>query len=298
MAKISVVINVVDEEVKTLPRALSSVKTLADEIVLIDMTKNKTSFPKDSKVKLYKHKRVPYVELVRNFGLAKAKGDWILILDPDEEISKSLAKSLLRIAAKNKFTYVSLPRKNLIFGKWLKHSRWWPDYNVRFFQKDKVSWDEAIHSVPITQGQGTDLEPEKENAIIHHHYDSIDQFVSRLNRYTTAQAKQKRREGYQFSWRHLITKPTSEFLSRYFQAEGYKDGLHGLALAFLQAFSELVLYLKVWQAEGFRKRSLGVNRVVAEMKTAQKEVNYWQADAMVKLKGGLAARLKRKFKLP
>ena len=43
----------------------------------------------------------------------------------------------------------------------------------------------------------------------------------------------------------------AEFLSRFFAGEGYKDGLHGLVLALLQAFSELIKYLKVWEKEKF-----------------------------------------------
>ena len=127
----------------------------------------------------------------------------------------------------------------------MKYSRWWPDYNIRLFKKGSVSWNEVIHAVPMTQGIGGELEAKEELSIVHHHYDSVEQYVERMNRYTSRHAELRVKEGYKLVWKDLIVKPANEFFSRYFFGEGYKDGLHGIALSFLQAFSELVLYLKI-----------------------------------------------------
>lgn len=95
----------------------------------------------------------------------------------------------------------------------------------------------------------------------------------------------------------LVRKPVSEFVGRYFQGGGYKDGVHGLALALLQTFSELVLYLKIWQEEKFEAKSLTLPNVVKEIKTAQKEINYWVANTQLNEGGSLVSRVKRRFKL-
>jgi len=297
--KVSVVITVVDVEVKVLPRALASVRLFADEIVLVDMTESEKikGLERFSNVKRIKHKKVSHVEIIRNFGISKATGDWILILDPDEEVEPSLIKELKAIVKKPKVDYYRLPRKNIIFDKWIKHSRWWPDYNLRFFKKGFVSWSEVIHSVPITQGKGRDLPSEQGFAIVHYHYNSIDQFIERLTRYTSAHAELLVKDSYKFSWKDLLVKPSNEFLSRYFQGKGYKDGIHGLALASLQSFSELVLYLKVWQKQGFKDQELKIEEVAREVKKVNAARNYWVADSLYKAGGGLMQRIKRKFKL-
>lgn len=299
MARISVVINTLNEE-KNLPKALASVRELADEVVVVDMkSDDKTQdVAKKGGAKVYEHKRMGYVEPARNYAIGKATGDWILILDADEELTSKLTEKLKGITKKPEADYYRLPRKNIIFGKWIKHSRWWPDYNIRFFKKGYVSWSEIIHSVPVTRGKGLDLPAEEDIAIIHYHYTSIEQYVERLNRYTSEHVKLKIKDGYKFEWPDLIKKPTGEFLSRYFQGEGYKDGIHGLALAGLQAFSELVLYLKVWQAQKFRKHKHELGELVEVMKDAESDVHYWQADALLKQGGGLIQRIKRRFKLP
>lgn len=298
MSKISVVINTRNEE-KNLPRALKSAKRLADEIVVVDMqSRDKTmEIAKKAGAKAYDFAPVGYVEPARNFAIGKASGDWILVLDADEGISPALAKKLRELAGKPKADFYRLPRKNIIFGKWIRHSRWWPDYNIRFFKKGAVSWSEIIHSVPETKGRGLDMPAEEKLAIVHYHYDSIEQFIERMNFYTTKHAELLVKDGYKFSWQDLVKKPTNEFLSRYFFGKGYKDGVHGLALAGLQAFSEFVLYLKVWQAEKFREEKIDVARVVGTMKDSESDVHYWQADTLLAEGGGIVQRVKRKLKI-
>ena len=298
MGKISVVINTLNEE-KNLSRPLSSVSNFADEIVVVDMKSNDDTqkIARQFGAKVFEHKRLGYVEPARNFAIGKATGEWILILDADEVLPPSLAKKLKVLSQKHAANYYRIPRKNIIFGKWIKHARWWPDLNIRFFQKGYVFWNEVIHSVPMTKGKGLDLPKKEELAIIHYHYTSIEQYLERLNRYTTEHAKLLVKDSYKFSWQDLIKKPVDEFLSRYFAGEGYKDGLHGLALSLLQAFSELVLYLKIWQAEKFEAKAISIEKVIKTMKESQADLRYWQADTLLKQKGGIIARLKRKFKL-
>ena len=88
-----------------------------------------------------------------------------------------------------------------------------------------------------------------------------------------------------------------EFLRRYFQGEGYKDGLHGLSLSLLQAFSELTVYLKVWQEEKFKDEKATVENVTVVVKESQREMNYWVADTLYKIDNSLVQKIKRRFRL-
>ncbi len=249
--RISVVVNTRNEE-KTLAGCLETVN-FCDEVIVMDMessdnTKNIASQYTD---KIYDHPNIGFVEPARNIAISKATGDWILILDADERISKELAKKLKEIVADGSVDFVRIPRKNIIFGKWLQHSRWWPDHNIRFFKKGSVVWQSEIHSVPITTGTGISLEAIESLAIEHLHYQSLDEYALRSLRYSTQQAKELINSGYHLDPKDIIGKPIGEFLSRYFAGEGYKDGLHGLAIALLQFFSILLIYLKVWEKQGF-----------------------------------------------
>lgn len=274
--RISVVVNTLNEE-KNIAQALKSV-LWADEILVCDMySEDKTvEIAKKMGAKVFFHKKAGYVELARNFAISKASGDWILVLDPDEEIQESLRERLFQIAGKMKqISYVRISRKNIIFNKWMKASMWWPDYQIRFFRKGKVKWTDKIHRPPEVLGDGIDLETDGKWAIIHHNYQTISQFIERMNRYTSVEAKELEKSGYKFKLSDLIQKPLSEFLSRFFVNKGYQDGLHGLALSFLQAFSFLVVYLKTWETEGLHEESVNLEELEEENKKGAYEINYW-----------------------
>jgi len=297
-SKISVVINTLNEE-KNLPRVIASVKTLADEIVVCDMESDDKTHEVAEKLgaRVFTHKKTGYVEPARNFAINKASNPWILILDADEEISGELISQIKKILKEPKCDYYRIPRKNIIFGKWIKNSRWWPDMNIRLFKKGFVSWNEIIHMVPMTQGVGGDIEEKEDCAIIHHNYDSIDEYIKRMNRYTTEYARIKIKEGYKLSWKDIIIKPLSEFFSRYFFGKGYKDGLHGLALSSLQAFSELVLYLKIWQKDKFKEQDLKLGEVITLLRDQEKDLHYWESDTLYKEGGNLGEKIRRKLKI-
>jgi (heptosyl)LPS beta-1,4-glucosyltransferase len=296
--KISVVINTLNEE-KNLPRAINSIKSIADEIVVVDMeSEDKTvEIAKSLGAKVFTHKKVGYVEPARNFAISKASNPWVFILDADEEIPSALAQKISKVLKDGKADYFRIPRKNIIFGKWMKHSRWWPDYNIRLFKKGAVSWNEIIHMVPMTQGVGGEIEAKEEFAVVHHNYDSIEQYLERMNRYSSQHAKLRIDEGYKFSWKDLIFKPSNEFLSRYFFGEGYKDGLHGLSLSLLQAFSELTVYLKIWQKEKFTDQNPQLREVISAMRDEEKDFHYWESDGIYKENGSLTSRIRRKLKI-
>ena len=296
MMGISAVINTYNEA-KKLPRALSSLKGFADEIIIVDMmsSDNSREIAKKYKAKIYKHKKLSIVEPARNFGIEKASNNWILILDPDEEVSESLKvflkKEIRSASGKAPADFYRIPRKNIIFGKWMKHSGWWADMNVRFFKKGAVSWNEVIHSVPMTSGKGMDIPLYEDLAIKHRHYSSVEEYITRMNRYTSVQAKDLNKKNVEFKWRQLLIKPASEFLRRYFAEEGYKDGLHGLTLSLLQALSELVLYVKLWQKQKFKIKKIEVESVSGELKKISNDFVWWVFESKIRSAKNIFSKL-------
>lgn len=275
-AKISVIINTFNEE-KNIERAIRSVEW-ADEIIVCDMHSDDKTVEVASKMgaKVIFYKKVGFVEPARNFAISKATNEWILVFDPDEEILETLAKRLQEIASSMKqISYVRIPRKNIIFGKWTRASMWWPDYNVRFFRRGKVTWTDRIHRPPKVFGEGLDLSAEEKWAIIHNHYDSITQFLERMTRYTKVQTEELIKDGYRFDWKDLIKKPLGEFLGRFFANKGFEDGLHGLALSLLQSFSFVIVYLRVWEMEKFKPQAVELPELKQISNESGTEIEYW-----------------------
>ncbi|MDQ3239291.1 MAG: glycosyltransferase family 2 protein [bacterium] len=255
MKNLSVVINTINAQ-DTIERALTSVKDLG-EIYIIDMySDDKTvEIAKRFTSNIFMHERVGYVEPAREFAISKAQTEWIFVLDADEEVSPGLKSIILQIASG---TYNSgvvdpshyyIPRKTFIFNQWMYHSGWWPDEKIRLFKQGTVQWPVKIHADLVTTGNGAHLPLDEVNSIIHYHYNSVYEWVERMNRYSTIQATEKVEEGYKFSWNDLIRKPLSEFLRRFFVWDGWKDGVVGLGICLMQAFSEVVVYMKIRDME-------------------------------------------------
>lgn len=251
---ISTVIVTFNESEK-LNNCLSSIKDFADEIVVVDLESNDETkkIAEKYQTKFFSHPPVPYVELVRNYAISKASGDWILILDPDESLTQDLKEKLKNISEKEEFIAVNIPRKNIFFGKWISHTNWWPDRQVRFFKKDKVHWSDVIHKYPEVDGRTLNLEAKEKLAIIHQGYFSVKEFFSRQNRYSTIDAENKFKAGSKFSFTKLLWFPLREFFARYVKHLGFLDGFYGFSLVVLIMVYQLSVWTKVWELEKTKK---------------------------------------------
>lgn len=306
---LSVVVNT-KNSAETLEATLKSVYW-ADEIVVVDMfSQDKTvEIAKKFTKNIFTHPDVGYVEPARNFAIAKAGHDWILVLDADEEVSPDLKELILKlISTESEASAYYFPRKNLIFGRWIKHAHWWPDYQLRLFQKGSVTWSDEIHSIPITTGEVAELPAQENLSLIHHNYQTIHQFIERLNRYTEITAKNKTSisppsSANLINSSGLVSLKTffNEFLSRFFADEGYRDHEHGLSLSLLQAFYELVVKLKAWEKTGFEHHETSFNLWLKDLRNFQTDLNFWIADYRVKYAGNFLTkafwRLRRKLRV-
>lgn len=253
---LSVVISVYNEE-KNIRDCIESVEGLADEVVVV----NNSSTDKTAKileslgVKVFNQENDPKkIDFQKNYGFSKAKGDWILSLDADERVTVKLAEEIRRIISLNSNVGgYNIPRKNIIFNKWIKNSIWWPDYQLRLFRKGRGRFVSATVHKPIEiKGEVRHLsEP-----LTHYNYSSISQFVSRMNSiYTEIEADHIIKSGKKLHWTESLKMPASDFFKTFFLQKGYRDGLHGLVLSILQSIYMFLVYAKVWERQGFYEKN-------------------------------------------
>ncbi len=300
--KLSVVVNT-KNAAETLDQCLESV-SFADELVVVDMhsADNTEEIAKKHKANFFLHDDLGYVEPARNFAIAKASNEMILVLDADEVLSQGLKDKVEKlIKEKNPADVYLIPRKNMVFGTWLQHTGWWPDYQARLFKKGKVSWSEAIHQPPVMQGKVYKLSASLDHAIIHHHYPTVHSFIDRLNRYTTVQAENSLKGFTQeVGTEELISAFFNEFFRRFFVLSGYKDDMAGVGLSFLQSTYELVVELKKWEQQQHKSGPQVQKLAIKSLQKARSDLNYWLADWQVKHSSGLTRlywQIRRKLKL-
>ena len=246
--KLSVTVITLNEE-KDLTRCLESVKNIADEIVLVDSgsTDKTVDIAKKLGAQVFYRKFDNYANQ-KNFAAEKSNGEWILSLDADEEISPQLASEILPVLAlHNQPAAYTIPRKNIIFGKFVKYSRWQPelDRHIWLWRRGKGKWVGDVHEEVVVEGEVGKLRDAK----IHHQYDTVSEFLQMINRYSEIGAGEMIKKRAKFSYFQLFFQPIYNFLVRYFYRLGFLDGWRGFILSYLMAVYHLELWIKVWERE-------------------------------------------------
>lgn len=242
---ISVVINTYNAG-RHLREVLESVKNF-DEIVICDMYSEDDTLgiAKEYNSKIVFHEKTGFVEPARNFAIAQAKNEWVLLLDADETVAVELVQYLQKaVTDKPDVVCYAIPRKNYFLGKFM-HSAY-PDYVCRFFRKDKVVWPEFIHSAPKVDGEIFKINSKnKLLAIEHLANDSIEKIEYKNNIYSTAELP--KRQYKKASVLKLIASPVFWFVKYYFIKQGFKDGKEGLIFAVLKARYKFLTIAKLME---------------------------------------------------
>lgn len=273
---------------------LSSLEKIADEVMVVDIGIDqslKNEIMKMKKVTYIEEDHVPYVELIRERVKNKAKHDYVLFLDADEELPQTLIDELKKTY--KKYDAIQIARKNMVFGSWVQHSRWWPDSQIRLFKKKALTWPTKIHQQPVVTGTIHELPTTEELAILHHNYDSVDDFVSRMMRYAKVEATEKIEQKKEYHLQEAIRTAISEFVGRYFAGEGYKDGMMGFTLAILQLFYSFLVYFYYWEKRKYsadiEEPALNIKRFFAQ---GLMEVIYWNPKRVTdKILGAILRRM-------
>jgi len=271
---LSVVISAYNEE-KSLGRCLNSVRQLADEVIVVDNeSQDKTvEIAKIYTKKIFSAPNQLMLNTNKNLGFSKANGDWILNLDADEEVTPALAKEILSLIRSNPSQNgFWLKRKNYSFGKWIQHGLWWPDRQIRLFRRGLGQFPCVhIHEYIKLDGEAGELvEP-----YIHYNYETVHQYLTKIDRASTSEALTLSELNYQLMWYDAIRFPVSDFLKIYFAQGGYKDGLHGLVLSLFQAFYSFCTFAKFWEMKKFEGRDIKLKEMSLELKKRKREMQYW-----------------------
>lgn len=262
--KISVLINTLNEE-QNLPYALRSVKPWADEIVVVDMYSDDRTveIARDFGAKVYFHDRIVEFELARRTAIDQASNEWMFFLDADEIVPPKLARRLLEIVSDNKFDVVKVPRLNYFVGHPMYFSGWGPDEDKQFrlFRRGKLSARAKMHDhIELSEGASIlELSSSLDGVIVHFSYVDFEQFIYKLNRYTTIHAHQSVDLGERPTVLNALFRATKRFLGHYLIRKGYKDGWRGIYLALLMFLYEITTHAKSTQLT-----KIGDNRAIRE----------------------------------
>lgn len=248
---ISLVIITLNEEAH-IERCIRSAP-FVDDVVVVD------SFSTDRTVEIAEKcgARV-FREKWRGFGPQKAfateqaKHPWVISLDADEALSSELAAEILeRFSSLDPEAGYLFPRKSYHLGRWIGHGGWYPDYQLRLFNKDRSQWNSAALHEKVEVKRRLKMKQD----LLHWVFDSLSDQVVTNDRYSTLGAQQLAAAGKRFSYFKLFTKPFSKFIETYIFKRGFMDGLPGFIISVGAAYSIFLRFAKLWEMERVQKKS-------------------------------------------
>jgi glycosyltransferase involved in cell wall biosynthesis len=253
--RLSCCIVAMDEEDR-LGACLDSV-AFCDEVLVVD------SHSKDGTRELARARGARVIErdwpghvAQKEFAVRAASHDWVLCVDADERVSAALRAEIEDLRARGFPGHAGwrFPRLVNYLGTWVRHGTWYPDLQLRLFDRRRGRWGghDPHDRVELAGGAGAGR---LRGDLLHHPYRSFREHLDTIEQYTTLMARGMRARGRRAGLAELCLRPWVRFARFYFLKRGFLLGWNGLVLAFLAAHYVRLKYMKLLLLQ--RGESLG-----------------------------------------
>lgn len=238
---ISLVIITLNEE-DNISRCIQSVPW-ADEVIVVDSnsTDRTREIAESLGAKVYNQPFLGFRDQKQK-ATDFAKNDWVLSLDADEALSLGLSQEILKTFDTTPIhDGYTMPRLSFHLGRWIKHGGWYPDRQLRFFNRKKAKWGGGhVHEKISCEVVGS-----FKNNILHYVFKDLTDQIEANNRYSSLGAQDLFERGKKFSLVKLFLKPVSKFLETYVWKLGFLDGLPGFIISVGAAYSVFLKFAKL-----------------------------------------------------
>ncbi|HEY7498033.1 MAG TPA: glycosyltransferase family 2 protein [Vicinamibacterales bacterium] len=235
-------------EAANIEGALASVKW-ADEIVVVD------SRSSDNTVEIAR-RHSARIEIrdwkgysaQRNYAAEIASHDWILALDADERVPPDLAEEIKTIMRDGPTAGgYRMPRISYYLGRWIRGTDWYPDYQLRLYNRRIGQFNgKRVHeSVELSQGKPGTLT----HNLQHYPYKDISDHVISIDHYTTLAAEEWFADGRRTNALDVALHPPAAFFRNYIIRGGYRDGTAGFLVSVLNSYYVFLKILKLWELQ-------------------------------------------------
>ena len=227
---------------KTLEKSLNSIKDLVSETVIVDggSVDRTIDIAKEFRTKIFYYQGQDWGRQCQ-IGLEKVTGDWVLVLDSDEVVTKELAKEIVSLlnysVVKENGYYIHF--QNHYLGRPLRYGG--ENYKKMVLFKNKSAFVEKTlvhYYYQVKNGKVGQLN----NKILHYSYLSIFQIYRKFTDYGIRMAKKKYLSGERSSFKKIFFYPIHMFWARFINDRGYKDGLFRIPLDMGFAYMEFLTY--------------------------------------------------------
>lgn len=181
----------------------------------------------------------------KNYAASIASNDWILSIDADERVPPDLAAEIrgLLDAGPDRRGY-RMPRVTWYLGRWIRGTDWYPDYQLRLYDRRAGEWNgRRVHeSVALGEPAGR-----LRHDLHHYAYRDVAHHLATIDRYTTLAAEQWRSEGRRVSVGALLVHPAAAFVRNYVLRRGFTQGTPGLIVSILNSYYVFLKLAKLYE---------------------------------------------------
>lgn len=227
-----------------LDRCLASV-AFADEIVVLDQ-----GSVDDTAAVCARRGAILHQGAWEGFGptkrraVALCRNRWVLSVDSDEEVSPELAAAIAALPDEPAAAAFAVNRLSRFLGAWIRHCGWHPDWVVRLFDRERAGFDDR----PVHESVRHPGAPGRLSGLLRHHpYETMEQYIAKLDRYTTLAATDLHDRGRTCGPLGAAVRAEAAFWRMWLLQGGWRDGGAGLVLCRASSFYVLAKYTKLWR---------------------------------------------------
>jgi glycosyltransferase involved in cell wall biosynthesis len=241
---ISALIITLNEEIHM--RELLTDLQFVDEVIVVDSFSTdgtKSISSEFANVKFIENRFENYTAQ-RNFAISQAKNDWILFLDADERLTPELKAEILQTVQLEKPDNAYLFYRKFMFKQAVLHfSGWQTDRIFRLFNKHyaKYTTERLVHEKLDVDGSIGLLK----HKLIHFSYSDYNSYKMKMSQYGKLKALEKFNKKVKPGLGFHVLHPTYNFLYNYLIRLGFLDGLKGIVICYLNAYSIYIRYQKL-----------------------------------------------------
>lgn len=233
-------------EIHNIEEVIASVD-FADEILVVDSLSTDGTYEKASTLATRVIRRdYGYSASQKNWAIPQASHPWILLVDADERVTPQLKEEILTILQnppQDDTVAYWIGRNNHFMGERVYHSGWRNDSVIRLFKRDYCRYeDKQVHAEIIADGKVGRLK----NKFYHNTYTTFDAYLEKMNRYAWWQAKDYDKKTGTLTGYHFVIKPFWGFFKHYIIQGGFRDGVVGIAIGYIQGYVIFMRYIKLW----------------------------------------------------
>lgn len=179
-----------------------------------------------------------------NKASALAKWDWILSIDSDEVVTPGMADEIASTVLDPEAVY-AFPRHNYFNGTFIKWCGWYPDKQIRLYNRTRTRFTDAqVHEAIMTERMHrVDLK----GALRHYSYDTHADFLAKMQSYSDLFARQYCGRRSSSPWKALWH-GIGAFLRAYIIKFGFLGGYEGFVISVYNGNTAYYKYLKLYEA--------------------------------------------------